>query len=61
MKTMPERDPQQKRDGVYSIPRVRGRNYIFETGRPVVVQIREHSHNSKKNQNSSNMPMKLGI
>jgi predicted GIY-YIG superfamily endonuclease len=40
-----ERDPQQTAQCVYSIPCECGRSYIGETGRPLVVRLREHRHN----------------
>jgi hypothetical protein len=44
MKTMPERDPQQTAQCIYSIPCECGRSYIGETSRPLAVRPREHRH-----------------
>jgi hypothetical protein len=45
MKTMPERDPQQTAQCIYSIPCECDRNYISETDRTLAVRLREHRHN----------------
>jgi hypothetical protein len=48
MKTRPERDPQQRAQCVYIIPCECGRSYTGETGRPLVVRLREHRHSLKQ-------------
>jgi hypothetical protein len=45
MKTRPEGDPQQTAQCVCSIPCECGRSCIGETGRPLVVRLREQRHN----------------
>jgi hypothetical protein len=45
MKTVPERDPRQTAQCIYSILCECGRNYIGETGRPLAVRLRERRHN----------------
>jgi hypothetical protein len=44
MKSRMERDPQQTAQCVCSIPCECGGSYIGETGRPLAVRLREHSH-----------------
>jgi hypothetical protein len=48
MKTRPKRCPLKTAHCVYSIPCECGRCYTGETGRPLVVQIREHRQNLKE-------------
>jgi hypothetical protein len=45
---MPESDPLQTAQWIYSTSCEGGRNYIGETGRPLAVRLREHWHNLKK-------------
>jgi hypothetical protein len=45
MKTMPERDPLQTAQCIYSSPCECGRSYIGETVRPPAVRLGEHTHN----------------
>jgi hypothetical protein len=44
MKSMPERDPQQTAQYIYSIPCECGRSYIGERGRPLILWLREHRY-----------------
>jgi hypothetical protein len=46
-KTRPERDPQQTAVCLQN-PCECGRSYIGETGRPLAVRVREHTHNLKQ-------------
>jgi hypothetical protein len=48
MKTRLERDQQQMAQTIYSIPCECGRSYIGKTGRPLAVQLREHTQNLKE-------------
>jgi hypothetical protein len=48
MRTRPQRDPQQTAQCVYSVPCECGRSYMGETGRPLVVRLREHRRNLKE-------------
>jgi predicted GIY-YIG superfamily endonuclease len=47
VRTRPKSDPQQMANCVYTIPCECDKNYIGETGRPLVVRIPEHRHNLK--------------
>lgn len=46
--TRPERDIQQRRQCVYSIPCDCGKCYTGQTGRPLEFRIKNHKHNLKK-------------